>query len=46
LGLALDAGYHDHQHLARDFKQFTLATPSEFLALEGHSPERSFGFSE
>jgi AraC-like DNA-binding protein len=46
LGLALEAGYHDHQHLARDFKQFTLATPSEFLALEGRSPERSFGFSE
>ncbi len=46
LGLALDAGYHDHQHLARDFKQFTLATPSEFLAQEGRSPERSFGFSE
>jgi AraC-like DNA-binding protein len=46
LGLALDAGYHDHQHLARDFRQFTLATPSEFLALEWRAPERQFGFKE
>lgn len=46
LGLALDAGYHDHQHLARDFRQFTLATPSEFLTLEWRAPERWFGFRE
>lgn len=46
LGLALDAGYHDHQHLARDFRQFTRATPSEFLALEWRAPERQFGFRE
>jgi AraC-like DNA-binding protein len=46
LGLALDAGYHDHRHLARDFRQFTLATPGEFVALEARSPERGFGFCE
>jgi AraC-like DNA-binding protein len=46
LHLAVQAGYHDHQHLARDFRQFTLATPSEFLAWERAAPERRFGLSE
>jgi AraC-like DNA-binding protein len=46
LNLALDAGLHDHQHLARDFRQFTLSTPSAFRAMEGRSPERGFGFKE
>jgi AraC-like DNA-binding protein len=46
LQLAVHAGYHDHRHLARDFRQFTLATPSEFLAWERAAPERQFGLSE
>ncbi|MFG6467819.1 helix-turn-helix domain-containing protein [Roseateles sp. BYS87W] len=46
LDLALDAGYHDHQHLARDFREFTGLAPSAFRALELQAPERQFGFRE
>jgi AraC-like DNA-binding protein len=46
LDLALDAGYHDHQHLARDFREFTRMSPSEFRQLELQAPERQFGFRE
>ncbi|MBN8505387.1 MAG: AraC family transcriptional regulator [Burkholderiales bacterium] len=46
LQLAVDAGYHDHQHLARDFRQFTLSTPSAFLARERGAPEQHFGLRE
>jgi AraC-like DNA-binding protein len=46
LDLALDAGYHDHQHLARDFREFTLTSPSEFRRMELQAPERHFGFRE
>ena len=46
LDLALDAGYHDHQHLARDFQEFTRMPPSKFRRLELQAPERRFGFNE
>lgn len=46
LDLALEAGYHDHQHLARDFRDFTRMSPSEFRQLELQAPERQFGFRE
>ena len=46
LDLALDAGYHDHQHLARDFRDFTQMSPSAFRQLELQAPERQFGFQE
>lgn len=46
LDLALDAGYHDHQHLARDFRDFTQMSPSAFRQLELRAPERLFGFRE
>lgn len=46
LDLALDAGYHDHQHLARDFREFTGMSPSAFRRLELQAPERQFGFRE
>jgi AraC-like DNA-binding protein len=46
LDLALDAGYHDHQHLARDFREFTRMSPSAFRQLELQAPERQFGFQE
>lgn len=46
LDLALDAGYHDHQHLARDFREFTGMSPTAFRALELQAPERHFGFQE
>lgn len=46
LDLALDAGYYDHQHLARDFCDFAAMTPSAFRKLETAAPERQFGFVE
>lgn len=37
--IALDAGYYDQAHLIRDFRQFTGATPRNFLARRyGDSP--------
>ncbi|MFN4144654.1 MAG: helix-turn-helix domain-containing protein [Runella sp.] len=46
LTIALELGYHDYQHLVRDFKEFTTLTPNEFWAAENKSPERSFGAVE
>ncbi len=46
LTAALEAGYYDHQHLRRDFLQFTQTSPTEFMALERTAPERSFGLRE
>lgn len=46
LTAALAAGYYDHQHLRRDFRQFTLLGPRAFLALEQSAPERAFGLRE
>jgi AraC-like DNA-binding protein len=46
LSLAIDGGYYDHQHLAKDFASFTGLSPMAFDALEASAPERAFGFSE
>ena len=46
LSVALELGYHDYQHLVRDFKEFTTLTPNGFLIAEGKSPERTFGVVE
>jgi len=46
LSLALDAGYYDHRHMARDFQLFTGMSPSGFHALEMAAPERQFGHAE
>jgi AraC-like DNA-binding protein len=46
LQLAVETGYHDHQHLARDFQEFTGLAPSAFRQLEQGAPERQFGFAE
>lgn len=43
LSVAVDAGYYDHQHLARDFRDFTAMSPTQFALLEGRAPERTFG---
>lgn len=43
LAVALEAGYHDYQHLARDFGQFTSQTPNGFWLRERQAPERAFG---
>lgn len=46
LTAALAAGYYDHQHLRRDFREFTGAGPKAFLAMEQSAPERQFGLRE
>jgi AraC-like DNA-binding protein len=44
--IAYELGYHDYQHLVRDFKEFTTLTPNAFLIAEGKGPERTFGVIE
>jgi AraC-like DNA-binding protein len=46
LTVALHAGYHDYQHLVRDFSQFTTLTPNAFWLRERQAPERAFGQAE
>lgn len=46
LSLAIDLGYYDHQHMARDFRDLCLASPTAFLAAERAAPERRFGMAE
>ncbi|MBD2755273.1 helix-turn-helix domain-containing protein [Spirosoma validum] len=46
LSIALELGYHDYQHLVRDYKEFTHLTPTLFNQRESHAPERSFGKAE
>lgn len=43
LTIALHCGYHDYQHLVRDYKTFTCFTPARFFEIEIASPERCFG---
>lgn len=46
LTLAIDAGFYDHQHMARDFRQLCLSSPTAFYAGEQAAPERIFGLAE
>jgi transcriptional regulator GlxA family with amidase domain len=46
LSIALRCNYHDYQHLAKEFKEFTQLNPPAFYDLEKTSPERSFGLVE
>lgn len=46
LSIAIRCGYHDYQHLAKDYKEFTGYTPPIFFALDNQAPERVFGDSE
>ncbi|MET0244466.1 MAG: helix-turn-helix domain-containing protein [Flavitalea sp.] len=46
LKIAIHNGYHDYQHLAKDYRAFTGHTPVQFLALDNASPERAFGDAE
>lgn len=43
LTIALHCGYHDYQHLVKDYKIFTGFTPAQFFEIERASPERYFG---
>ncbi len=46
LTIALHTGYHDYQHLVKDYKDFTGMTPVAFTELEYKAPERYFGDAE
>jgi AraC-like DNA-binding protein len=46
LRIALECGYHDYQHLVKDYKDFTGLTPTAFHQVENNAPERAFGLSE
>jgi AraC-like DNA-binding protein len=46
LEIAVEIGYYDYQHMARDFKEFTKQSPLEFFQAEKEAPERAFGHSE
>jgi len=46
LSVAIQCGYHDYQHLVKDYKQFTGHTPTKFFALDNNAPERLFGDAE
>lgn len=43
LSIALHTGYHDYQHLARDYISLTGYTPREFHHIGLNGPERVFG---
>ncbi len=46
LRIAIECGYHDYQHLVKDYKDFTSLTPTAFHEIENKAPERKFGLSE
>lgn len=43
LTIAVHCGYHDYQHLSKDYKAFTNQSPTQFHLLDNASPERNFG---
>ena len=45
LRIAVESGYHDYQHLVKDFKQFSNATPHSLLLAQAQSPERILGIA-
>lgn len=46
LTIAIQCGYYDYQHLVKDYKAFTLQTPTDFHLLTDAAPERKFGESD
>jgi AraC-like DNA-binding protein len=43
LSVALLVGYHDYQHLAKDFRDLAGATPTAYFQEDTKAPERHFG---
>ena len=43
LTIAVNCGYYDYQHLAKDYKDLTGRTPNQFHVLDSKAPERLFG---
>lgn len=46
LRIAMHCGYHDYQHLAKEYKDFTGLSPTAFHQIEDKAPERTFGLIE
>jgi transcriptional regulator GlxA family with amidase domain len=46
LSVAIACGYHDYQHLAKDYKEFTGYSPRQFFEIDNQAPERAFGDAE
>ena len=46
LDIAIGSGYYDYQHLVKDYKDLTGVTPTEFLAMESQTPERTLGLTD
>lgn len=46
LHIALACGYHDYQHLVRDYKDFAAATPKSFFSEERNAPGRVLGLTK
>lgn len=46
LRIAVECNYHDYQHLAKEYKDFTRLSPNAFHEIENKAPERRFGLSE
>ena len=43
LQIAIYTGYHDYQHLVKDFKQFAGTTPNSLIQENTASPEKWLG---
>jgi AraC-like DNA-binding protein len=46
LTVAVHCGYHDYQHMVRDYKDFTGLTPTSYFQLDIQAPESVFGLHE
>ena len=44
--IAVNCGYHDYQHLVRDYKQFASTTPNNLFAAESKVLERALGLNK
>jgi transcriptional regulator GlxA family with amidase domain len=45
-GIAVASGYHDHQHLVKEYKMFTGTTPRNFHIQEANAPENLLGLAK
>ncbi|MFN8251228.1 MAG: AraC family transcriptional regulator [Ferruginibacter sp.] len=46
LRIAMECNYHDYQHLAKEYKDFTGLGPNAFHDIENNAPERKLGLIE
>ena len=46
LSIAMACGYHDYQHMVRDYKEFANARPNKLFDEEHKAPERILGLNK